>query len=264
MNTVQPERLVLVTGDGPEHRYVANRICMAHDVAEILVCDPAPRRAWHRVLRRDPVRFVDKALWRIVLAATRDDAARTAGLRAVLGAQMCDSFHEAQKCRHVGRASGPELLAAVSSAPPDILAVYGTSLVPDTVLSKARLAALNMHTGISPFYRGTACAFWPVHEGDFDRIGATVHDCTALVDGGRIHQTANARPQPGDDLHRIFARCVEAGAQAYVEVLNQALNGTLKGQVQDMSVGREYKGSMRGLKAELIARWRLRRFHSGA
>lgn len=86
-----------------------------------------------------------------------------------------------------------------------------------------------------------------------------MHDCTARLDGGDIHRIAHARPEPGDDLHRIFARAVKAGAEAYAVVLGQG--DALDGRPQDLSLGREYKGATRGLRSELIARWRLRQFH---
>lgn len=42
----------------------------------------------------------------------------------------------------------------VPSLAPDIMLIYGTVLVGSKILSLARAGALNMHTGISPYYRG--------------------------------------------------------------------------------------------------------------
>ena len=132
---------------------------------------------------------------------------------------------------------------------PDFIAVYGTGIVPDSVLSKATKKAFNMHTGISPYYRGAACAFWPIHEGEPDMVGATVHECVSAVDGGEIYATAKAPLFRGDSLHAIFARAAKAGAEAYARVLVDAVNGRLTGQGQDLSQGREFRGSMRGIRS---------------
>lgn len=254
--------LVIVTGDGPEHRFVARRIAAAHPVRAILVCDPAPRRAWHRVLRRDPRRFLDKALWRLYLTLVRDARRRAAALAEILGPESRD-FPGGIRRERVGQPRAGRLAEVLAELAPEVIAVYGTSLVPDAALGQARRIALNLHTGISPRYRGTGCAFWPIHNGEPQFVGATVHECTAAVDGGRIFATCPAPPQRGDSLHHIFARAVLAGSAAYVEVIGQALAGPLAGVPQDLSAGREYPGAARGLLSELRARRRLARMNRG-
>ena len=254
--------LVLITADGPEHRYVANRILAAHDVAAILLCDPAPRRSWRKVLQKSPRRFAGKALRQLYLRAIGDAAARRAGLRRVLGPDS-DAFARPELLAPVGPARGPLLLRKLAEIRPGVIAVYGTSVIPPPVLRMAEEIALNMHTGLSPWYRGTACAFWPVVEGQLDRIGATVHECTPELDGGRIFFRERARIFRGDDLHAIFARAVQTGARGYVEVIGRALQRRLEGEPQDLRLGREYRGDMRGLAAEIAARRALRRLAPG-
>lgn len=250
--------LVIVTGEGPEHRFVARRLAAAHRVRAILLCDPPPRRAWHRVLRQSPVRFLDKALWRIFLRIIGDNRARDAALADVLGPEGA-AFPADVPRVSVGRPKAGRLAAALAELAPDIVAIYGTGLVPDAALLEARRVALNLHTGLSPRYRGAACAFWPIHNNEPDWVGATVHECTSALDGGRIFATRRAPVFRGDDLHRIFARAVRTGADAYAEVVGQALAGPIDGTPQDLSQGREYPGAARGFASEIRTRWRLAR-----
>ena len=252
--------LVIVTGDGPEHRFVAQRIAAAFPVRAILLCDPAPRRAWHRVLRRDPLRFVDKALWYLYLKLVRDQQKRAAALSELLGPERLE-FPDAVLLEWVGQPRSGRLTEVLAALAPDVIAVYGTSVVPDAAVAEARRIAFNLHTGISPRYRGTACAFWPIHNGEPEWVGATVHECTAAIDGGRIFATCFARPQRGDSLHHIFARAVLAGTDIYVDVIGKALAGCIQGKSQDLSAGYEYSGSERGLISELRARRRLARMN---
>ena len=126
-------------------------------------------------------------------------------------------------------------------------------------MNLARDIALNMHTGLSPWYRGAACAFWPIVEGKPEMVGATVHECTSKVDGGRIFFRERAHLYRGDDLHAVFGRAVAVGAQGYADVISRVVNGDLEGEMQDLTVGKEYRGAMLGLQAELAARRSLRR-----
>lgn len=247
--------VVIVTSDGPEHRYIAHQIAAQCTVAAILVCAPPPRRKWHKVLQRTPAGFADKALWRLYLRAIGDDKARLTALHNVLG-PASRTFPEIPQKR-VGRIKDGGLLQTVRALAPDILAVYGTSIIPDNVLSLPTIVTLNMHTGISPRYRGTSCAFWPILNGEPEWVGATVHECTSALDGGQIYATQRATLYQGDSLHHIFARAVVAGGTLYGPAIAAAQNNTLVGTAQDLTAGREYSGSARGLISELRARRKL-------
>jgi methionyl-tRNA formyltransferase len=253
-------KIVIITGSEAEHRYVSNAICRAHDVAAILVCDPPPRRSATSVLKKSFTRFCDKAAQQLFLRITGASAKRARDVMHTLG-PACQTFDKPELITKLGTSKDPALLTKVVALKPDIIAVYGTGIVPDPVLNSAKTIALNMHTGLSPRYRGAACAFWPVVEGNFDQIGATVHECTSQVDGGRMFDRRGAQVQKGDSLHAIFARAVAVGADGYVETLNRIVTGDLTGEVQDLSTGREYRGAMLGIKAEFAARWNLFRFN---
>jgi len=249
--------IVVLTGDGLEHKYVTNLICAHLPVSAIFVLDaPAPRLS--RIFRRGVSAFLDKLLWRAFLLAVNDKKARTAALHDVLG-EECREFAEPHKViKFAGRET--EMLArAVKEFRPRVIAVYGTGKIPDAVLKTAGQIALNMHTGLSPYYRGTACAFWPLVEKRPEQVGATVHECTAAMDGGAIFFSRPAKLYRNDGINAVFARAVKVGAQGYVEVLLAAMAGPLRGQSQDLTIGREYYGYMRGLKAELKARANLAR-----
>lgn len=251
-------RVVVITSDGLEQHYVTNLICAAVEVEAILVTDQPPGRSWKSVLKKSPLEFVEKGLRRLLLKAIGDDRQHDRDLRRVLGEADCAAFRDTAKVTYVGRPKQGRLRKEIERLEPDFLVIYGTGIIPDSVLCKARKKAFNMHTGISPYYRGTACAFWPLYEGEPEMIGATVHECTSAVDGGEIYRTATAQLYRGDTLHAVFARAAKAGAEAYVKVVEDAVRGHLRGQRQDLSQGREFRGSMRGLKAELAARLRLR------
>lgn len=254
-------KLVIITGDGPEHHYVANKISARHEVTAILVCEPPRRRSWREVLRSSPGRFFDKALRTLYLTIIRDRDARRESLVRVLGPESA-AFARPDLVMRVGRPKDGALARKVAEFSPDVIAVYGTGIIPDEVLALASSVALNMHTGLSPWYRGVACAFWPLVENEPDKVGATVHECTSAVDGGSIFFSGRAEFYHGDDLHSVFARAVKVGATGYCEVIERAAAGNLAGRPQDMSLGREYRGAELGFRAERAARRSLRRLRA--
>ncbi|AWW75175.1 hypothetical protein CD351_12125 [Erythrobacter sp. KY5] len=252
------KRLVIITGDGREHKYVTNALCKAYDVAAILVCDPPAKRSWKKVLKRNPEQFLGKALRGVFLKITRDREAREASLARVLG-DTSERFERADIVQRVGKPKAGGLFKAVQALQPHVLAIYGTGMIPDNVLESAGDIALNMHTGISPHYRGVSCAMWPILDERPDMVGATVHECTSAVDGGRVFFTGQASLQSDDNLHTVFARAVEVGAQGYVTVVGEVLQGTAVGEEQDHAIGTEYRGKDLHIRTELAARRALKR-----
>ena len=256
-------RLAIVTADGPEHRFVAARLAALEAdppiEAAVFLCERTARRGWRAALRQDPSRFAGRAARRLWLRAGGDGARRAAALGRVLG-PASRAWPPGLEVVPVGRPREGRLAAALAAHAPDVIAVYGTGIIPDEALRQTGTVALNMHTGLSPEYRGTACAFWPIHDGRPDMVGATVHECTSAVDGGRIFARGRAALRRGDDLHAVFARAVLAGADLYAEVVGRLARGEApEGRPQDLSLGREYRGTDLTLGAERRARRQVRR-----
>lgn len=79
----------------------------------------------------------------------------------------------------------------------DLCVVFGASFIKgDLCQALLERKALNIHMGVSPFYRGSACNFWALHDGRPDLVGATIHLLTDGIDDGPI--LFHAVPEPGE------------------------------------------------------------------
>lgn len=252
-------RVVLITGDDLEHRYTANKLASEIQLAAVVVDHGKKERLQKRIKRLWRRYTIPELLSRMILAGLRsawgDRAERERALTRRFGREACSAFNDASLLRHVSGINTQEGQQLVASLEPDVLLVFGTGIVGNKVLSLARRIALNLHTGISPYYRGCDCSFWPVHNEELWMLGATVHECTKDVDGGKIFGTVQANPEAGDGLFDIFARCVIAGAHLYSNTVQAFCKGELHATFQDLRTGKEYKASMRGVRAE----WQTRR-----
>ena len=67
----------------------------------------------------------------------------------------------------------------------DIYLVFGASFIKgwlvDALCSRK---AINIHMGVSPYYRGTACNFWALYDNHPELVGATIHYLTEVLDDG--------------------------------------------------------------------------------
>ena len=250
------KRFVILTRDDIPHRYVANLLCEGLDIYAILVDRRPVSSGVRRAFRRGPIHFTSKLARAVFLKAIRDRARRDRLLQRMLG-QKAERFFATDKVVDIDGVNSTETIKLLRYLNPDSIVVYGTSVVSDDTLGTAKGTCFNLHTGLSPYYRGTACAFWPVVNGEFDMLGATVHECTSKLDGGLIYETIRVSWHDNDNLHKIFGRTVMAGADAYARVLRKYISGGLQGASQDLSVGREFRGAELTLWPEIVARIRL-------
>ena len=237
---------------------MANRLLREIPISGIVV-DLGRRQTLASSIKRALRRYtLTQLCGRLVLFILRwifaERARRATRLRNILGV---DSVHITrpelvQRVHGINTDAGVQTVAELN---PDLLLVFGTSIVGPRVTSLARRCALNAHTGISPYYRGADCAFWPVHNLDLHMLGATVHECTAAIDGGRMFATGRVQLEENDCLTSVFARCVMVAADLYASVVRQLQDRTLHSEAQNLTLGREYKASDRGLCAEIRARY---------
>lgn len=248
-------RLILLTGSGLAHRYVANRLAAKHALAATFVCHGTPRSRFQsarRLFRRYSTRqLLSRSVARVLAAAAGDRRTREAEILDVLGTDSAAFREPVRELVGLNSDASYEQIAAIR---PDALLIYGTGIVGDRLLQLPEIA-LNMHTGISPHYRGHACSFWPLYNEELHRLGATVHECTPEVDGGQIFKVERARLERVDGVYSAFARCVQIGTELYVETVRELLSGTLRGEPQDLSIGREYRAAEKGWFEE----WSVRR-----
>jgi methionyl-tRNA formyltransferase len=260
-NPINSSRLVLITSDEPEHHYVANRILREFDLVAIIVDRGRPQTKAERIRqlrkRYGPGQLFSRFLLRLTAKVCRDATRRHHDLLEIFG-NGADGFARPDLVRYVDGINTDAGRAVVKETAADLLVVYGTGIIGKRVLDMAGQVALNLHTGMSPDYRGSDAVFWPIYNGDFHLVGATVHECTSRVDGGEIYERAPARIQPDDGLDAVFARCVEIGTELYITTIRQAIAGSLTGLEQDLNSGREYRAVDMRFRYDLHVRWLFR------
>ena len=163
-----------------------------------------------------------------------------------------DGFALPELVREVESVNDTEARQLVAGLTDVRILVSGTGIVGNGMLTSGTRTPLNMHTGVSPRCRGSSCAFWPVHNGELEYVGATVREVTKELDGGRILGVTQARLEPDDQLHEIFGRAVVAGNDLYLRVLDRIDGPEYEAgaEVQNLGLGVEYRAVMRDVRAE--------------
>ena len=81
----------------------------------------------------------------------------------------------------------------------DIYVVFGSSYIKgDLIDFLVKQRALNIHMGVSPYYRGTDCNFWALYDNNPHLVGATIHMLSKGLDSGPMlyHAMSKLKTDP--------------------------------------------------------------------
>ena len=81
----------------------------------------------------------------------------------------------------------------------DIYVVFGSSYIKgDLVDFLVKQRAINIHAGVSPYYRGTDCNFWALYDDNPHLVGSTIHLLSKGLDSGPMlyHAMSNLKINP--------------------------------------------------------------------
>jgi folate-dependent phosphoribosylglycinamide formyltransferase PurN len=121
------------------------------------------------------------------------------------------------KMGDLNRLSLDQLDAALES---DYYVTFGCSYIKGPLCEHlCAHQAVNIHMGLSPWYRGSSTNFWPMYDRRPEYVGATVHLLTAGLDSGPMlfHAAPEARAL---DPFVHGMRAVQVAHQAVVERLS--------------------------------------------
>lgn len=69
----------------------------------------------------------------------------------------------------------------------DVYVVFGASYIKGWLIDfLVQNKAINIHMGISPYYRGSSCNFWALYDNNPSYVGATIHMLSEGLDSGDI------------------------------------------------------------------------------
>lgn len=118
-----------------------------------------------------------------------------------------------------GAINGSAVVEEIIASSPDVVAAFGCSIVADPLIRAFPDRILNLHLGLSPYYRGSGTNLWPLVNDEPELVGATFMYLDEGIDTGEIIHQLRARVVPGDDQHRIGNRLIADAAIAMGEVL---------------------------------------------
>jgi hypothetical protein len=132
----------------------------------------------------------------------------------------------------------------LSAVPPESLSpalacdrhvVFGASYVKGPLVDAlVERRAINIHMGVSPYYRGSSCNFWALHDSNAALVGATIHRLSRGLDSGGM--LFHAMPEPGPRApFALGMRAVRAAHRALAQSFRDGSIDDFEPVAQDRS-----------------------------
>ncbi|MEC4675673.1 MAG: formyl transferase [Nitrospirota bacterium] len=246
-------RIVLFTRTGFHHTCFINRMQERFQIA-CVVREAYPRDHQRRKI---PLTTAKKSLGRNGINGIRDifflkkfHKTYSAGfgyhpaLKDCLQAQF-DSVVERRGTEYLniecGGINSNEFASFIRDLRPDIIAVLGSSVIKPHIISIPSMAIINIHSGLSPYYRGTWSYGWPIVNNEPEYIGVTLHHINPGIDTGDIIYQTRPLLEGRDDLNTIFLKVISEGMELAVKAIEElSETGGIKSYRQPPDTGLLY------------------------
>lgn len=238
-------RIMILCGRSARHLHVANALCQAGEAVAIVQEAGGEWKLKKTLKKLRPDNLFRKA-WRWLRDRRRYAGNPEAKFFFPQGAARLDRPELVREVPHINH---PDVVKLARELKPDLLCVFGTSLIRGDLLNEGRLGIVNLHGGLSPEYRGADCTFWALYNGEPEKIGCTLHYIDAGIDTGRLIAHISPEVREGDGELELFWRAVQDGAVVYAEAVARLARGEQLGLAQP-GKGRLYQVRDRGLRHE--------------
>ncbi len=129
--------------------------------------------------------------------------------------------HLALKSGDLNKVSQEILSPALES---DVYVVFGASYIKGWLIDYLiEHRAINIHMGVSPYYRGSSCNFWAAYDGNADLVGATIHLLGRGLDSGDMLYHALPKPEAVDP----FVLGMKSVKVAHESLVERIANGEI-------------------------------------
>jgi phosphoribosylglycinamide formyltransferase 1 len=107
----------------------------------------------------------------------------------------------------------------ISDLNPNFIISYGCSIIKSDLLIRFKGKFINIHLGLSPYYRGSGTNFWPFINKELQFIGTTFMHIDEGIDTGEIIHQIRADIAINDNIHQIGNRLIKNSFQECIKII---------------------------------------------
>lgn len=223
---MQEKKIVFLASDCDSSRWVYNSLKKEYSFASVIIEEPVSKKTLfkNRLKKNGFIKVMGQALFSLLMVPLLRYKVkkRRADLKEHY---QLDSSGFNGNVIQVSSVNDDTCLAALQKIQPDIILVNGTRIISKKILQCTPAIFINMHLGITPWYRGSHGGYWALRNKDAANFGTTIHKVDTGVDTGGVLRQAFALPDKKDNFTSYPLIQVAIGIDALKEVLPNVIKG---------------------------------------
>jgi len=119
----------------------------------------------------------------------------------------------------------------VRSQVPDLVIVFGTGIIYPNIINIPRQGMINLHGGLTQYYRGLDSTLWAFYEKNFDKLGVTIHYVDPRIDTGDILAQERIQITKNDEVFHFRYKITKEVTRLTMDLLRKFIGqkGSLPG-----------------------------------
>ncbi|MDQ3688733.1 MAG: formyl transferase [Chloroflexota bacterium] len=186
-----PRNIVLLAADGISTNIVFNTIQRQHRLSGVIIEERVSRRQYltRRARRLGYGEVAGQVLFQMMVPPLLRKMSRRRITEITEDFGLDTAPIPQSRVIRVTSANSPQTHALLERLAPDIIVINGTRILTAETLTAVPARFVNVHTGITPRYRGVHGGYWALASSDAGNFGVTLHEVDSGLDTGPIlHQ----------------------------------------------------------------------------
>lgn len=254
-------RVVMLVSNEEKQRYVAREVGEVAELAGVIIEDRyRPSYRFRNLLQASGFNpfTLSRDLWRKFLLQFYQRKDKEIIKRYFYENGRPIPWGEGVVIKKVQNINSRESLRWVRELKPELIIVFGTRIIKPPLMEIPPQGIINVHTGLSPYYRGGQCTFWALYNNEPEYIGVTIHFLDEGVDSGEIIYSARPRLEPEDNICSIECKLTKLGTRLLLQAIKDIERGKVR-RIPQWMEGKLFLNSMFTLEKRLILEKKLRR-----
>jgi hypothetical protein len=204
------KKIIIITGNELRHEYFRKKIALEKDIEVVKSYCEVPVKNLAQKIKEDG-----------------NDAIRQEHL-AIRQQTEIDFFEVF--CQKILDESHPEFIIKgainledkveeIVKINPDLIISFGCCIIREPLISKFKKRFVNVHLGLSPYYRGSGTNFFPFVNKQVEYVGVTFMHIDLGVDTGEIIHQIRPIIMLGDNLHQIGNRLIKEMTETAIKLI---------------------------------------------
>jgi folate-dependent phosphoribosylglycinamide formyltransferase PurN len=196
-------KIIILARDCDSTNVVYNYLKKYIDIDHVVFEKPIPRKKqfFNRAKRLGYINAISQVIFFLGIAPLIKKFSRKRKAEIFKQYELDETTPPENLVKRIRYANTDEGRSLLQQLKPDLIIVNGTRIISKKTLESVNATFINIHTGITPAFRGVHGGYWAVAKGKKNLFGTTIHYVDTGVDTGGIIEQVFVDPSEKDNFY---------------------------------------------------------------